>query len=75
MTQRDPILSAFAQTLHAHDRSETTIKHYLSDLDQLRSWFKTHSGESFLGHSRLETTARYSQPSEEDLAEAAERLR
>ena len=29
---------------------------------------------TFLGHSRLDTTARYSQPSEEDLAEAAERL-
>ncbi len=30
---------------------------------------------TFLGHSRLDTTARYSQPSEEDLAQAAERLR
>jgi len=29
---------------------------------------------TFLGHSRLDTTARYSQPSEEDLAQAAERL-
>jgi integrase/recombinase XerC len=30
---------------------------------------------TFLGHSRLDTTARYSQPSEEDLARAAERVR
>lgn len=29
---------------------------------------------TFLGYSRLDTTARYSQPSEDDLAEAAERL-
>lgn len=29
---------------------------------------------TYLGHRRLDTTARYSQPSEEDLAEAAERL-
>ena len=29
---------------------------------------------TFLGHARLDTTARYSQPGEEDLAEAAERL-
>ena len=29
---------------------------------------------TFLGHSRLDTTARYSQPSEEDLAAASERL-
>lgn len=29
---------------------------------------------TFLGHSRLDTTARYSQPSEEDLARAAERV-
>ncbi|RLC74263.1 MAG: integrase [Chloroflexi bacterium] len=29
---------------------------------------------TFLGHSRLDTTARYSQPSEKDLAEAADRL-
>lgn len=30
---------------------------------------------TFLGHSRLDTTARYSQPSEEDLTHASERLR
>jgi integrase/recombinase XerC len=30
---------------------------------------------TFLGHSRLDTTARYSQPSEEDLTRAAERVR
>jgi integrase/recombinase XerC len=30
---------------------------------------------TFLGHSRLDTTARYSQPSEDDLARAAERVR
>ncbi len=30
---------------------------------------------TFLGHSRLDTTARYSQPSEEDLTHAAERMR
>jgi integrase/recombinase XerC len=30
---------------------------------------------TFLGHSRLDTTARYSQPSEEDLTYAAERMR
>ena len=30
---------------------------------------------TFLGHSRLDTTARYSQSSEDDLAAAAERLR
>jgi integrase/recombinase XerC len=29
---------------------------------------------TFLGHSRLETTARYSRPSEDDLARAAERV-
>jgi integrase len=29
---------------------------------------------TFLGHSRLDTTARYSQPGEDDLSEAAERL-
>jgi len=29
---------------------------------------------TYLGHSRLDTTARYSQPSEDDLAAAAERL-
>lgn len=29
---------------------------------------------TFLGHSRLDTTARYNQPGEDDLAEAAERL-
>jgi len=29
---------------------------------------------TFLGHSRLDTTARYSQPSEDDLARAAERV-
>lgn len=29
---------------------------------------------AFLGHSRLETTRRYSEPSEDDLAKAAERL-
>jgi integrase/recombinase XerC len=29
---------------------------------------------TFLGHSRLDTTARYSRPSEEDLEEAADRL-
>jgi integrase/recombinase XerC len=29
---------------------------------------------TFLGHSRLDTTARYSQPSEEDLAKAAKQL-
>ena len=29
---------------------------------------------TFLGHSRLDTTARYSRPSEEDLTEAAKRL-
>jgi len=29
---------------------------------------------TFLGHSRLDTTARYSRPSEGDLATAAERL-
>jgi len=29
---------------------------------------------TFLGHSRLDTTARYSQPSAEDLAQAAQRL-
>ena len=29
---------------------------------------------TFLGHSRLDTTARYAQPSEEDLAKAAETL-
>jgi len=30
---------------------------------------------TFLGHSRLDTTARYSRPSEDDLARAAERVR
>ena len=30
---------------------------------------------TFLGHSRLDTTARYSQPGEEDLTHAAERMR
>lgn len=29
---------------------------------------------AFLGHARLDTTARYSQPGEDDLAEAAERI-
>jgi len=29
---------------------------------------------TFLGHSRLDTTARYSRPSEDDLACAAERV-
>jgi site-specific recombinase XerD len=29
---------------------------------------------TFLGHSRLDTTARYAQPGEEDLAKAAEML-
>jgi len=29
---------------------------------------------AYLGYSRLDTTARYSQPSEEELAEVAERL-
>jgi len=29
---------------------------------------------TFLGHSRLDTTARYSRPSEDDLARAAERV-
>ncbi len=29
---------------------------------------------AFLGHARLDTTARYSQPSEDDLAQAAERV-
>ena len=29
---------------------------------------------TFLGHSRLDTTARYSQPSAEDLEKAANRL-
>lgn len=30
---------------------------------------------TFLGHSRVDTTARYSQPGEEDLTDAAERMR
>ena len=29
---------------------------------------------TFLGHSRLDTTARYAQPGEDDLARAAERV-
>jgi site-specific recombinase XerD len=29
---------------------------------------------AFLGHARLDTTARYSQPSDDDLAQAAERV-
>jgi len=32
------------------------------------------TAETFLGHSRLDTTARYSQPSEEDLEKAAKKL-
>jgi len=30
---------------------------------------------TYLGHSRFDTTARYSQPTEDNLAAAAERLR
>ena len=41
------ILTDFAKALHRRDRSDATVKHYLSDLRQFAAWFEARTGEPF----------------------------
>jgi site-specific recombinase XerD len=38
---------AFRRWLERHDRSEHTIRAYVSDLRQFRAWFEAQTGEVF----------------------------
>ncbi len=42
-----PILTDFVKALRRRDRSEATVKHYLSDLRQFAAWFEARTDEPF----------------------------
>jgi site-specific recombinase XerD len=52
-----------------------TFRHHRHHPPGARPGSDLVTAATFLGHSRLDTTARYSQPSAEDLAQAAEHLK
>jgi site-specific recombinase XerD len=64
----------YAQLAGAENVSPHTFRHTVATRLVREPTVDLVTAATFLGHSRLDTTARYSQPSEEDLAEAAERL-
>jgi len=39
--------TAFGQALAAEGKSDRTIRHYLSDLEQFATWFEQTNGETF----------------------------
>lgn len=51
----DALWTAFTAALRTRDRSELTIRHYLSDLRQFIAWFEETMGESF----RVEAVSEY----------------
>lgn len=47
MTHKKLIFNNFADWLRRRDCSDTTVKHYLSDLRQFVRWFEARTGEPF----------------------------